>query len=283
MPPASRLCPYCRELNGVGEVRCYRCGRRLPGQGMSSVLDVWRTLLGADFPVTKMYVVLCLGVFVFSTLTKGKLSLFGGMPLSEAIRWGALWNVLGRYEPWRYLSAMFVHFGILHIVFNMMALFDFGRITEREIGSSRFTIVFVMTGVVGFLVSDVWYSLQGMAPPTAGASGGLFGLVGTVIGYLFARKNPAYKQYLTHAALFTLVMLIAGFPVNHAAHLGGLALGALFGFAFSKETRPWKRTWLFGIAAAALIVASFASIVLSHVSPVWKEIRQEEERSGMGA
>jgi len=281
MPQGSRLCPYCRELNGASEPRCYRCGRRLPGPALAAVLDLSRSLLGADFPVTKLYVVLCLGVFVFSTLTKGKLALFGGMPLSEAIRWGALLGTLGHFEPWRYLSAMFVHFGVIHIVFNTMALFDFGRITERELGSARFTIIFVMTGIVGFLVSDVWYSLQGAGPPTAGASGGLFGLVGAVIGYLFARKNPAYKQYLTHALLFTVVMLIAGFPVNHAAHFGGLVLGAVFGFAFSKETRPWKRTWLFGAIAAALVVSSFASIALSHASPFWKEIRQEELRSGL--
>jgi membrane associated rhomboid family serine protease len=83
-----------------------------------------------------------------------------------------------------------------------------------------------------------------------------------------------------HAGLFTLVLVLARFPVNHAAHFGGLVLGALFGYAFHKETRPWRRTRLFGVLAALLVLASFASIALSHASPVWKDVREQELAAG---
>jgi membrane associated rhomboid family serine protease len=173
---------------------------------------------------------------------------------------------------------MFFHFGALHIILNMLALWDFGRALEQRVGSTRLVITFVLTGVVGFIVSDYWYALRlaGQLAPTAGASGGLFGLVGSLIGYLFARRDPAWKTFLLHVTVFTVVVAILPLPINNAAHIGGFVTGAPLGYAFFKEHRPWRHTPVLIPIAALFVLASVASIVLSQRSPEWRLEHQRE-------
>jgi rhomboid protease GluP len=237
------------------------------------------TALGREFPLTKLYVILCVAVFVMMVVTTKQLQMLGGVRPSEALRWGALVGTLGREEPWRYLSAMFVHFGALHVGFNMMALWDFGRATEQRLGSGRFTLIFIGTGVAGFIASDLWYAFSGAPALTAGASGGLFGVIAALIGYLYAAKDPAWKQFLMRVVVYAVIFAVA-LSVNNAAHIGGFVTGFPLGYAFYKERSPWSRNKIFGGVAALLVVASAASIVLCHTSNVWKEERQHELMRG---
>jgi rhomboid protease GluP len=236
-------------------------------------------VLGAYNPLTRLYIGLCVAIYLFTAL-RGSFSFLGGIPVSEALRWGALWGPLGRSEPWRYLSAMFVHFGILHILFNMMTLNDLGRLLEPRLGSARYVIAFLITGVCGFVVSDFWYSWTGTLTLTAGASGGLTGLIGVLIGFLYAHRDPAWKQVLTRVAVYAVILAML-MPVNNAAHLGGFVAGLPFGYLFGRERRPWQRNAVFAALAGLCVVASFASIALSHLAPVWKEARQEELHRGL--
>jgi rhomboid protease GluP len=252
------------------------------------VLGAWHVALGRESPLAKLYVGVCVIAWALMTLTGGGFSLLGGTRYSVAIRWGAiatnfepLLPDLGRAEPWRYLAAMFVHFGALHIGFNMMALWDLGRVIEQRLGSARFVLIFVVTGILGFVVSDVWYEYAASrAVVTGGASGGLFGLVAALVGYMYAGRDPAWKQLLVRVLVYAVIFAIA-FPVNNAAHAGGFVVGVALGFLFYKERRPWQRTRWLGWIAAALVVASLASIALSLSSDAWRVVAQEETRQGV--
>jgi membrane associated rhomboid family serine protease len=241
----------------------------MPGPVGTAAGDWVKGALGTEFLLTKLYIALCAVVFVVTTVSGGKLELLGADPF-VVMQWGALagnpaFGSLGVLQPWRYLSAMFVHFGALHIVFNMMALWDVGRAVEQRLGSARFTIIFVVTGVVGFLASDVWFSVIRSAPYlTAGASGGLFGLVGALIGYAYAARDPMWKKFLTRFAILALVFAIA-LPVNNAAHIGGFAAGAPLGYLAFRERRPWRLSPVFGLLAGGLTVASLVSVILSRI------------------
>ena len=241
----------------------------MPGPLASWAPSVYTSTFGTEFALTKLFLALCVSVFALSVLGGGGLKILG-METMAAIRWGALggnpiYGSLGAVQPWRYLSAMFVHFGALHILFNMMALWDFGRATEQRLGSARFVIIFVGTGIVGFVASDVWFTLVRQAPYlTAGASGGLFGLVGTLIGYLYARRDPIWKKFLVRFAILAAIFAIA-LPVNNAAHIGGFASGVPLGYLAYKETRPWQRSTVFGWVAGVLVVLSVLSVVLSRI------------------
>ena len=250
-----------------------------------ALTDAWQSALGRESPLTKLYLGLCVLVFLLMTLTGGKLSILGGTPYSVAIRWGAVATNfapflpnLGEVEPWRYLSAMFVHFGALHIGFNMMALWDLGRVIEQRLGSARFVLIFIGTGILGFVVSDFWYAIARDRAVTGGASGGLFGLVGALVGYLYAARDPAWKQLLVRVVIYAVIFAFV-FPVNNAAHAGGLISGLALGYAFYKEKRPWTKTRWFGAVAALLVFASFASVGLSLASSQWKVVQALEARA----
>jgi rhomboid protease GluP len=281
MPHGSRICPHCGALNAAEDSICHRCQQRMPGAMTTAATSLLGQAFGTDFPLTKFFVVLCVTVFVILTFMPTAVadgepgahnpfrSLMGA-PMPDLVRWGALvgnpvLGSLGFAEPWRYLSAMFVHIGALHIAFNLMALWDFGRATEQRIGSARFAIVFVVTGIVGFLASDFWFLVVSPQPYlTAGASGGLFGLIGCMIGYLYAGKDPIWKQFLYRFAIMTAIFAFA-LPVNNAAHAGGFLCGAPLGYLAYKENRPWRLNTLFGWVAGILVAASIASVVLSRV------------------
>jgi membrane associated rhomboid family serine protease len=234
-------------------------------------MSLWTSVFGAGFPLTKFFVALCLAVFVASVLGGGGLHLFG-LDRAVARQWGALsfgrtpGESLGFTQPWRYLSAMFVHYGALHIAFNLSALWDLGRATEQRLGSARFTLVFVVTGILGFVVSDGWdLVVRGYFAGTAGASGGLFGLMGCLIGYLFARRDPIWKTFLWRLAIMTAIFAIA-LPVNNAAHVGGFLCGAPMGYLAYKENRPWRLHRAFGWGAGILALASVVSVLLSRLN-----------------
>lgn len=238
-------------------------------------LDLFHSVLGRQYPLTKLYVGLCVAVYVLMLLGTKQLLGMGGTLDSEKIRWGALIGTLGHHEPWRYLAAMFVHASILHIAFNMMALWDFGRATEERLGAGRFAVIFLATGVLGFLVSEAWYAIQGAPFYTVGASGGLFGLIGALIGYVYASKDARWKQFLMRAVVYLVVMAFLPF-INNSAHVGGFLTGLPLGYAFYKEKQPWKHDRAFAIAAAVLVVLSLASLGLSHLSDAWRVTRQLE-------
>lgn len=284
MSHGSRICPSCGKLNGASEARCFYCNSRLPGPALSAVLDLWNSALGTDFPMTKLFVGMNLVIFGLCVAMDQDLPLFsGGFRPATLLRFGALgrhlwYDGFPELEPWRHLSAMFVHASLLHIGFNLLALTDLGRALEKTLGSARFTVVYLGSGILGFVVSDYWSRFGvppgGLAPLfTVGASGGVFGLLGAMIGLLYARRDPAWKQALVRNAIFAAIIALS-FPVNTPAHLGGAVVGALLGFLFEKERRPARLAWLMRVLAFVGVIASIGSVVLSSTSTVWKEQRQ---------
>lgn len=268
------VCPFCRGLNSGGERRCYRCGRPLPGPLASGVLGFFRETLSGEAPLTRLFLGLCLLVFALCMVSDHRLPLFqDNFRMSTTLRFGALVGTLGRAQPWRYLSAVFVHYNLLHVGMNCLVLSRVGAAAERELGKARFVVLFVVSGVLGFLVSNLWSG--GVDPPTAGASGAIFGLFGSVVGVLLARRDPAWKQALLENLVWLAILAFMG-PINNAAHVGGLGAGALLGFLFSKESRKLRLDLPLGLLAGLLLVLSLASVVLSALSPVWRVVRDQE-------
>jgi hypothetical protein len=128
-------------------------------------------------------------------------------------------------------------------------------------------------GVLGYVASVAWWGAGG--PPTAGASGGVFGQLGGVIGMAIVRKQRGWKELLTQNLVFALVMAFF-FRVNTVAHLGGFVAGGLLGFVFEHEgRRPWVSRVLAPVALLGAL-ASVGSLVSSMASPIWREIRAQE-------
>jgi rhomboid protease GluP len=247
----------------------------LPGPLASGLIGFVQSTLSGDAPMTRIFLGLCLFVFALSVASDRRLPIWISeqFSLSTTLRFGALAGSLGSLQPWRYLSAVFVHYNVLHIAMNGWSLRSVGPVAERQFGKARFVVLFVLSGVLGFIVSNQWYG--GMSPATGGASGAIFGTFGSVIGVAFARRDPNWKQSLLQNAV-SLAILGFMFPVNNAAHAGGLATGALLGFLFTKESRKSRLDVPFTVLAGVMLVLSVLSIALSAASPIWRSVHAQE-------
>jgi len=162
---------------------------------------------------------------------------------------------------WRAITSVFVHFGLVHLAVNMVALADLGRTAERLYGSVSLLLIAIASGAVGGAVSvasNPWTD-------SAGASGAIFGVLGAMIAYAAVPATRTPRRLLwTWAAVaigfiaFTLVVHRLGTPVDHAAHLGGLASGAAIGAVLARplgSPRPRLRIQRLTMAAALGIAA----------------------------
>jgi rhomboid protease GluP len=281
MASGSRVCTQYGALNSIDDKACYRCGKRMAGPLMTSTQG-WFSDFSADgVPVTKLMALMCIVVYGLMVLSDGgfklDLSIVGSFKGWSLLRLGALHEAVPG-EPWRVLSAVFVHFGLLHIGLNMMSLVGLGRTLEPHFGSSRFLILYIVTGVLGFAATLWWWDFSASPVPrvTAGASGAIFGLVGAFVGVLMARRSPNWKRVLVNNLIYCAIL---GFvlPANNAAHLGGFVAGIALGALFEREKQPRQRDGSMRAIAAVCLLLSVGSVVLSASSPVWKLLRQVEE------
>jgi membrane associated rhomboid family serine protease len=276
MAHGSRVCPQCGRLNAAEDKTCYNCGKRLPGPLASSALGFLTNFSADGLPATKLIAAICIVVYGLMMLSEGSfrfdVAVSGAFKLSTLLRFGVLVQELAWHEPWRLLAAVYMHFGLLHIGVNMFSLISLGRTLEPHFGSARFFILYTLTGLLGFTVSQWWY---GSSPPTAGASGAIFGLVGAVVGVLLARRDPRWRRslvnYLVYAVILSLML-----PVNTAAHIGGFFAGIVVGALFEREKQPHRRAGMMLAVAGVCLLASVGSVVLSATSPVWKQVRRAE-------
>jgi rhomboid protease GluP len=230
---------------------------------------------------------ICFVNFAFLVLDHGGLPTMGLLPfgtpatLSELLRWGAIGSGLGSAEPWRFLSAVFLHLSPLHLLMNASSAIWLCKVAEKRVGGARMIIVFVVTGALGFVASDLWKSYGPFPEPyiTAGASGALFGLMGHEIGHMHMGKDPNTRDVLVRFAVSAVALALI-FPVNNAAHFGGFAVGYPLSRLMALDKRPWRLQVLYQGLAVLCIAASVASIVLCVRSRVWMQYRAIEVLHG---
>ena len=178
--------------------------------------------------------------------------------MDDLIEWGANlapFSLTG--QPWRLFSSMFLHIGLIHIALNMYMLIVFGGMVEHDFGRLRFTLVYLLSGLFGSLVSALWYAnspvqktvlVMGQYVPTetlpvvvaAGASGALMGISGAYLARILVagmRREPHEDISMRGPLVQTIgINLGMGFlipGVDNACHIGGLVAGALIGGLFS--------------------------------------------------
>jgi rhomboid protease GluP len=154
-----------------------------------------------------------------------------------ALRWGADYGPYTLHgQPWRLFTSMFVHFGIVHIGFNMYVLYQVGRLTEQLFGRVKYVFLYLATGLVGGLASLLVHpDVVG-----AGASGAIFGVYGAFLGLLFVRRHvipkPAMKAMVQSATMFLGINLVYGLSsgrIDMSAHIGGLLSGIVLGWCLT--------------------------------------------------
>ncbi len=148
-------------------------------------------------------------------------------------------------EWWRLVTCMFVHYGVIHLLLNMWALFQTGHFVERLFGRSLFTLGYFGSGVIASFTSLYWH---GNKIWSAGASGAVFGVYGLLLGFMLRERQsipppvlrPLFKSTITFAGYNLFYGLIHP-RIDNAAHLGGLLGGLALGWLIALPVDPGIR------------------------------------------
>jgi len=258
----SILCPNCRKLISVDETRCPYCGITNPGSAWKKGISVLTLRHPSDIIPILIYTNIALYIFSiilkpsavgvtpypFTFLSPSSNSLLllgatGTIPIEQFHRW------------WTLVSATYLHGGVLHIFFNMMAFRQLGPFVLDEYGFHRFFAIYTLSGITGFFVSY----LVGI-PFTIGASAAICGLIGAALYYGKSRGgrygDAIYKQVLGWViGLGLFGFLVPG--INNWAHAGGIAGGIIVGYLLGYEEKK-RETLTHRVIAFACIALTVA-------------------------
>lgn len=154
--------------------------------------------------------------------------------------------MLGQY--WRFVTSIFGHHDLLHLVFNLASLVIVGDLVERIFDKKKMMLIYLVSGVASMMLSHVWYAVlkSDLLTVSAGASGAVCGLIGAAL--FGARKlGPQGAEVERRMKRWAIFMVIWGFAapgINNAAHFGGFAVGALLArltpVGIAKEVKTQK-------------------------------------------
>ena len=302
------MCRNCGALVGANETNCSACGA--PGDSAGAVagrdaaqpqaqtpiydnetVRFARAVFNRPYIFTIVFIVANVFVFLLVWSSSGLSSdALLEPPSSVLIAYGAKLNYLIKqnHEWWRFVTPIFIHIGVVHLLVNMYGLWMIGPYVERLYGSAKFVVLWIATGIAGDVASyftvrpDLAVGSFGRFlfssgdGPAAGASGALFGLIGVlfIFGIKFRHELPEGFKRAFGTGLLPIILLnlFIGYAwrsqtisIGNSAHLGGLFVGALFGLTM-KYKRPNEQdsttiVWrILKYAALALVVVSFVMI-----------------------
>lgn len=165
---------------------------------------------------------------------------------------GALFEpaVLYQKEYWRILTAFFMHFGIRHLVNNMLLLFVLGDNLERALGKIKYAVFYLVCGAGANVASLGVNCMKGSYAVSAGASGAIFGVVGGLLYVVAVNRGRLEDLSTRQLAILAAFSLYHGFTssgVNNVAHVAGLLLGVVMGAVLYRKPKPkaeWTTDWI---------------------------------------
>ena len=181
-------------------------------------------------------------------------------------------------EWWRLGSAMFLHFGALHLALNSFALWDVGQLAERMYGHVRFAGIYLISGLSGNLLSLV---VQGNSAVSGGASGAIFGIYAAVLVFLWRERAAIsaheFRWLFWGGSVFAALTIVLGFiipGIDNAAHIGGFITGLLASVVFSQSINARTMPIKYSVTAACISV--LATLALLKAVPAPKYLWSDE-------
>ena len=303
------MCRHCGAIIGAGETQCAVCGvatatpKPAHPQVDRETLRFARAVLERPYKFTIIFLMANIFVFLLMWNSSGMSSqALWGFPEPVLEGYGAKLNVLiDQGQWWRFVTPIFIHVNLPHLLVNMYSLWMVGPYVEKLYGSAKFVVVWVLTGIGGVIASYLtvrpvnsggflarfFFKTQDF--PSAGASGALFGLVGVlfVFGIKFRHELPEGFKRAFGAGMLPIILinLFIGYIgrglIDNAAHMGGLVSGALLAVAVQYR-RPGERkgvaaTWrVLQGAALGLVTVCFFNAVRHMQLPSVAELRRVE-------
>ncbi|MCX6373432.1 MAG: rhomboid family intramembrane serine protease [Actinobacteria bacterium] len=261
--PVGFRCPECVKEQNAG-------GSRAKVVTRAQIRSRWGAAGGTmsgGAPVTKVLIGINVALFL-AELLFGAVGAMGGGSARMLVDMGALVPayVAVKHEYWRLFTAMWLHGGLLHVAFNMYALYIGGAYLEMIAGKGKYLAIYLIAGVAGNVAV---YLLAAPISVTIGASTAIFGIFGALFTYSLHNRDSAVGRALQSMGTVILINLVITFVVpgiSWQGHVGGLvggvlAVEALTWFGRRDLRAPW------GARDAALLAGIVAFLV---VAVLWR-------------
>ena len=306
-PGRPTMCRNCGAIVGAGEAQCAVCSAPAGSQPQPrtqeprppdrETIRFARAILNRPYKFTIFLLIANLFVFLLmwessGLSSEGLLQIFSP-PVLEA--YGAKLNSLidaPNYQWWRFITPMFVHVNLLHLLINMYGLMMIGPFVEKLYGSAKFVVFWVLTGIAGVVASYLTvrpelatsifarFIFKNRDELSMGASGALFGLVGVlfVFGIKFRRELPEGFKRAFGTGMLPIIFINLGIGFlgsglfDNAAHLGGLLSGAALAVGVDYR-RPGVRasitnTWrVLQILSLSIVAVGFYKVARNFIRP----------------
>jgi rhomboid protease GluP len=294
------VCRNCGALIGAGENNCQVCDSPLVATAPASLplheryaRSYARAVLSRPYFFTIVFLMANVFVFMLMWEASGMQSsvLWSVFPEEVLLGFGAKTNywIQHGHHYWRFVTPIFIHINLIHLLVNMYALWVIGPWVEKLYGSAKFVVFWVATGMAGVMASYLTV-IPGSHPgligrflikpsdgPSVGASGAVFGLIGVlfVFGLKYRHELPEGFKRAFGTGMLPVIFLNIGIGfvasgfIDNAAHMGGLLCGAAFAAVVSYK-RPGVSTgvtvaWrVLQVAALVLVLGCFFMAARAH-------------------
>jgi membrane associated rhomboid family serine protease len=242
------ICEDCMTFAPVG-IRCPDHSG-LPQGAQRVTQGVQRASFeGTGAVVTKAIIAINVGVYLLELALGGQINGTGNEIYREGVLYGP---VVANGDYWRLFTAMFLHYGPIHLGLNMLALWWFGAAVEQVLGRGRYLLLYIVSGLAGS-AGALLFSPESL---TVGASGAIFGILGAA--FVLERQ----RMYVLGGGALSIIVLNLAFTffipgISIGGHIGGLVGGGLCALAFSSFRRSP------GIATISMVAVGVLSVGLS--------------------
>jgi rhomboid protease GluP len=244
---------------------------KIPDNLLQSIFDQ----IEARTPKVRVtYALIAINVLVFLVmLTQGAGLLHS--PNDIQLNWGANFGPATQDgQWWRLGSAIFLHFGAMHLLLNSIALWDVGKLTERMFGPWRLLGIYLIAGLFGNILS---LDIQGNEAVSGGASGAIFGLYGALLIFLWRERDfidrREFKWLFGGAVGFSILTITLGFVmpgIDNAAHIGGFIAGIVASIIFARPINARAMPMRFSIGAAVVVLLASTALLANLPAPKYK-------------
>lgn len=261
-----KVCPGCGLTVDRDAKQCPRCARRLPSLRRIRAARILRLFVPAgSYQYTGVLVALNVAFYLALLMRSGggPAALGQGIDPRVIHRFGACDSIaVAHGELWRLVTAMFLHFNLLHLIFNCIALVQLGPLIEQLVARRRYLPLYVASGIGGFVASAAGGWVAGPRL-SAGASGVVFGLIAAGLVFGFVRRVGGSEGFREGLAKWALIGGIMSFlpGIDLLAHAGGALAGGAVALAVNPHRAP-HRAW-----SAAEVLA--LAVILGSVAMAW--------------
>jgi membrane associated rhomboid family serine protease len=258
------ICEDCMTVAPVG-LRCPEHAGTRPSShqrllgGRAVIRSPTTHVRGTEALVTKTLIAVNVAIYLITAVQGNGLNAPGGRLWDKMILWGPY---VAQGQWWRLITAAFLHASILHIAFNMLALWWFGAAVEEYLGRGRYIGLYLVGGLAG----SAGALIQAPLTPVVGASGAIFAILGSML----ILEWQTTGRLAGNAMTLIVINLALGFAIANIAvggHIGGLIGGILATLAFArwgKGHAAYGRVGIVGIVG--LVVIALASVAIAY----WK-------------